>query len=183
MGGRGMVSADEAPTQVLGRVATLGIERVSIREALGRILAEEITSSRDIPGFDNSAMDGYAVRAADVSAASEGSPRRLKVTETIAAGSMPTVRLKAGEAARIMTGAPVPEGADSIVPVERTRFGDGIVEIMKEPAMHEFVRPRGEDLRVGELVMASGKRLSPSDIGMLASLNHAMVDGWRRPRG
>jgi molybdopterin molybdotransferase len=177
-----MISADEALAQVLGSVATLGVERVSLREGLGRILAEEIKSSRDIPGFDNSAMDGYAVRAADVSAASESNPRRLKVTETIAAGSMPTVRLKAGEAARIMTGAPVPEGADSIVPVERTRSSDGIVEIMKEPALHEFVRPRGEDLRVGELVMASGKRLSPSDIGMLASLNHAMVDVWRRPR-
>src|SRR5271166_4629054 len=177
-----MISADEALAQVLASVTTLGVERVSIREALGRILAEEIRSSRDIPGFDNSAMDGYAVRAADVSAASESSPKRLRVMETIAAGSMPTVRLKAGEAARIMTGAPVPEGADSIVPVERTRSSDGIVEIMKEPALGEFVRPRGEDLRVGEPVMAPGKRLSPSDIGMLASLNHAMVDVWRRPR-
>ncbi len=177
-----MISADEALAQVLGSVSTLGVERVSIRDALGRILAEEIRSSRDIPGFDNSAMDGYAVRAADVSAASESSPKRLRVMETIAAGSMPTVRLKAGEAARIMTGAPVPEGADSIVPVERTRSSDGIVEIMKEPALGEFVRPRGEDLRVGEPVMAPGKRLSPSDIGMLASLNHAMVDVWRRPR-
>ena len=81
-----------------------------------------------------------------------------------------------------MTGAPVPEGADSIVPVERTRSSDGVVEIMKEPALGEFVRPRGEDLRIGEPVMAPGKRLSPSDIGMLASLNHAMVDVWRRPR-
>jgi molybdopterin molybdotransferase len=177
-----MISADEALAQVLGSVSTLGVERVSIRDALGRILAEEIRSSRDIPGFENSAMDGYAVRAADVSAVSESSPKRLRVVETIAAGSMPTVRLKAGEAARIMTGAPVPEGADSIVPVERTRSSDGVVEIMKEPTLGEFVRPRGEDLRVGETVMAPGKRLSPSDIGMLASLNHAMVDVWRRPR-
>jgi len=177
-----MISADEALAQVLGSVSTLGVERVSIRNALGRILAEEIRSSRDIPGFDNSAMDGYAVRSADVSAASESSPKRLRVMETIAAGSMPTVRLKAGEAARIMTGAPVPDGADSIVPVERTRSSDSSVEIMKEPVLGEFVRPRGEDLRVGEPVMAPGKRLSPSDIGMLASLNHAMVDVWRRPR-
>jgi len=177
-----MISADEALAQVLGSVSTLGVERVSIRDALGRILAEEIRSSRDIPGFDNSAMDGYAVRSADVSAASESSPKRLRVMETIAAGSMPTVRLKAGEAARIMTGAPVPDGADSIVPVERTRSSDSSVEIMKEPVLGEFVRPRGEDLRVGEPVMAPGKRLSPSDIGMLASLNHAMVDVWRRPR-
>ena len=177
-----MISADEALAQVLDSVSTLGVERVSIRDALGRILAEEISSSRDIPGFDNSAMDGYAVRAADVAAASERSPKRLQVMETIAAGSMPSVRIKAGEAARIMTGAPVPQGADSIVPVERTRSSDGMVEILAEPALGEFVRPRGEDLRVGEPVMAAGKRLSPSDIGMLASLNHAMVDVWRRPR-
>ena len=177
-----MISADEALAQVLGSVAILGIERIPLRAALGRILAEEIRSTRDIPGFDNSAMDGYAVRAADVAGAGERTPRRLKVMETVAAGSMPTVQVKAGEAVRIMTGAPVAQGADSIVPVERTRSSDGMVEILAEPALGEFVRPSGEDLRAGELVMASGKRLSPSDIGMLASLNHAMVDVWRRPR-
>jgi molybdopterin molybdotransferase len=177
-----MISADEALTQVLDSVAALGVERVPIRDAMGRILAEEISSSRDIPDFDNSAMDGYAVRAADLSGAGERNPKRLRVTETIAAGSMPSVVLSAGEAARIMTGAPVPQGADSIVPVERTRTSDGMVEILAAPAPGEFVRPRGEDLRVGERVMEPGKRLSPSDIGMLASLNHAMVDVWRRPR-
>jgi molybdopterin molybdotransferase len=177
-----MISADEALAQVLGSVAILGIERVPLRNALGRILAEEIRSDRDIPGFDNSAMDGYAVRAADVAGAGERSPRLLKVTETVAAGSMPTVQVRAGEAVRIMTGAPVPQGADSIVPVERTRSSAGTVEIMAEPARGEFVRPRGEDLHLDEAVMAPGKRLSPSDLGMLASLNHAMVDVWRRPR-
>src|SRR5215469_15738135 len=116
-----MISADEALAQVLGSVAVLGVERMALRAALGRILAEEIRSSRDIPGFDNSAMDGYAVRAADVAGAGERSPKQLRVTETVAAGSMPTVQVKAGEAVRIMTGAPVPQGADSIVPVERTR--------------------------------------------------------------
>ena len=177
-----MISADEALKQVLDSVAPLGVERRSIRDALGRILAEEVRSPRDIPGFDNSAMDGYAVRAADVAGAGERSPRRLKVMETIAAGSWPSIRIKAGEASRIMTGAPVPQGADSIVPVERTRFSDGTVEILAEPALKEFVRPRGEDLRAGEMVMTAGKRLSPSDLGMLASLNRAMVDVWRRPR-
>ena len=177
-----MISADEALAQVVGSVARLGIERIPLRDASGRILAEEISSSRDIPGFDNSAMDGYAVRAADVAGAGERTPKRLKVTETVAAGSMPTVQVRAGEAVRIMTGAPVPHGADSIVPVERTRSSDGMVEILAEPARGEFVRPSGEDLRTGELVMEPGKRLSPSDIGMLASLNHAMVDVWRRPR-
>jgi molybdopterin molybdotransferase len=177
-----MISADQALAQVLGSVTPLGIERIPLRQAAGRIVAEEIRSDREIPAFDNSAMDGYAVRAADVAGASDRSPRRLKVTQTVAAGSMPTVKVGAGEAVRIMTGAPVPQGADSIVPVERTRSSGDTVEIMAEPAHGEFVRPSGEDLRVGELVMAPGKRLSPSDIGMLASLNHAMVDVWRRPR-
>lgn len=177
-----MISADEALKQVLNSVTALGVERVPIRAACGRILAEEIRSSRDIPGFDNSAMDGYAVRHADVSGAGERTPKRLRVIETIAAGNMPSMAVKAGEAARIMTGAPVPQGADSIVPVERTRSGDWAVEILAEPALAEFVRPRGEDLRVGESVMKPGKRLSPSDIGMLASLNRAMIDVWRRPR-
>src|SRR5579883_3211850 len=116
-----MISADQALAQVIGSVAVVGIERIALRSALGRILAEEIRSSRDIPGFDNSAMDGFAVRAADVAGAGERSPRRLRVIETVAAGSMPTVRVNPGEAVRIMTGAPVPQGADSIVPVERTR--------------------------------------------------------------
>ncbi|HKD69233.1 MAG TPA: gephyrin-like molybdotransferase Glp [Candidatus Binataceae bacterium] len=177
-----MISADEALAQVLGSVARLGVERVPLRDALGRILAEEIRSDRDIPGFDNSAMDGYAVRAADVAGAAERTPRRLKVLETVAAGSMPTMRVNTGEAVRIMTGAPVPQGADSIVPVERTRSSEDMVEIKAASAHSEFVRPRGEDLRTGEMVMEPGKRLSPSDIGMLASLNHAMVDVWRRPR-
>jgi molybdopterin molybdotransferase len=177
-----MISADEALAQVIGSVSALGVERVSIRDAMGRILAEEIRSSRDIPGFDNSAMDGYAVRAADVAAAGERNPKRLRVTETVAAGSMPTLVVGSGEAARIMTGAPVPQGADSIVPVERTRSSDGMVEILAEPKLNEFVRPRGEDLRAGEMVMEPGRRLSPSDVGMLASLNHAMVDVSRRPR-
>ncbi len=177
-----MISADQALAQVIGSVAVVGIERIALRSALGRILAEEIRSSRDIPGFDNSAMDGFAVRAADVAGAGERSPRRLRVIETVAAGSMPTVRVNPGEAVRIMTGAPVPQGADSIVPVERTRASGGMVEIMAEPALGEFVRPSGEDLRIGELVMNAGKRLSPADIGMLASLNHAMIDVYRRPR-
>lgn len=155
---------------------------VELAEAQGLVLAEDVVARLALPVFDNSAMDGYAVRAGDVAGAGDRTPRRLRVIETVAAGSMPTVKVGAGEAVRIMTGAPVPQGADSIVPVERTRSSDGTVEILAEPARGEFVRPSGEDLRVGEPVMAPGRRLSPSDIGMLASLNHAMVDVWRRPR-
>ena len=177
-----MISADQALQIVLENVAPLGIERMSITAALGRILAEEIRSSRDIPGFDNSAMDGYAVRSADVAAASEANPVRLEVLETVAAGMMPSRRVAAGQAVRTMTGAPIAPGADAIVPVERTRAEGNAVDIMAVAEAGAFVRPRGEDLRRDELVMSAGKTLGPSDLGMLASLNRAMVDVWRRPR-
>jgi molybdopterin molybdotransferase len=177
-----MTSADEALQVVLENVAPLGIERVTIMAALGCVLAEDLHSPRDIPGFDNSAMDGYAVRAADVASASETNPVRLEVLETVAAGMMPSRTVAAGQAVRTMTGAPIAPGADAIVPVERTRAEGDMVEIMAVAHAGAFVRPRGEDLRRGELVISAGKTLGPSDLGMLASLNRAMVDVWRRPR-
>ena len=177
-----MISADEALKIVLDNAAPLGTERISITVALGRVLAEEIRSPRDIPGFDNSAMDGYAVRAADVADASESNPIALHVLETVGAGVMPSARVAAGQAVRTMTGAPLAEGADAIVPVERTRGTDTAVEILA-PAEHgAFVRPRGEDLRRGERVMGAGRALSPADLGMLASLNRSMIDVYRKPR-
>src|ERR1700719_2549399 len=177
-----MTSADQALQIVLDNVASLGVERLSITAALGRVLAEEVHSPRDIPGFDNSAMDGYAVRAADVASASETHPVRLEVLETVAAGMMPSRQVASGQAIRTMTGAPIAPGADAIVPVERTRTSGTIVEIMAGAEAGSFVRPRGEDLRCDELVMSAGKTISPSDLGMLASLNRSMIDVCRRPR-
>ena len=177
-----MISADQALQIVLENVAALGVERVPILEALGRVLGESISSSRDIPGFDNSAMDGYAVRAADVAGASEASPVKLAVVETVGAGQMPSRRVGAGQAVRTMTGAPVAEGADAIIPVERTRGSGDLVEFLASAEKGAFIRPRGEDLRLGELVMSAGKVLTPADLGMLASVNRAMVEVIRRPR-
>ena len=179
-----MISADEALRLVLDNVAILGVERTPITSALARVLAEEIRSSRDIPGFDNSAMDGYAVRAQDVVSASESKPARLRVIETIAAGAMASRPIAPGECSRIMTGAPLPAGADAIVPVESTRgsASDREVGIIAPSGPGAFIRPRGEDLREGELAMTAGKRLSPSDLGTLASLNRSMIDVYRRPR-
>ncbi|HEX4211198.1 MAG TPA: gephyrin-like molybdotransferase Glp [Candidatus Binataceae bacterium] len=180
--GVAMTSADQALQIVLANVPRLGIERVPILHALGRVLAEEIHSPRDIPGFDNSAMDGYAVRAADIAAASDTHPVKLKVLGTVAAGMMPEATLTAGTAVRTMTGAPLSRGADAIVQVERTRGEGEVVEILASAERGAFVRPRGEDLRAGELVMEAGKRLTPADIGTLASLNRVMIDLYRRPR-
>jgi len=177
-----MISVDEALALVLESVAPLGLERVSILKARGRVLGEEIRSSRDIPGFANSAMDGYAVRRADVVNAAEDRPVRLAVTETIAAGAMPSKAVAAGQAARIMTGAPIPEGADAIVPVERTRSDGATAEILQAPEPDAFIRPRGEDLRQGELVMSPGRTLTAADLGTLGSLNRAMIYAYRRPR-
>lgn len=177
-----MISPDDALETVLDNVAPLAIERASIVDALGRVLAEEIRAQRDIPGFDNSAMDGYAVRAADIAAAGENNPVRLRVLETVAAGMMPAVTVAAGQAVRTMTGAPIAPGADAVVPVERTRGSETSVEILAAAEAGAFVRPRGEDLRRDELVISPGKVLAPSDLGMLASLNRAMVDVYRRPR-
>jgi molybdopterin molybdotransferase len=177
-----MISADEALRIVLENVAPLGVERIAILDALGRVLAEEVKSPRDIPGFDNSAMDGYAVRAADLTGASEAKPVKLAIVETVGAGQMPTRRIGAGQAVRTMTGAPLADGADAIIPVERTRGSGDAVEFLAAVEKSAFVRPRGEDLRVGELVMSAGRTLTPADLGMLASVNRAMVEVTRRPR-
>ncbi|MFZ1889129.1 MAG: gephyrin-like molybdotransferase Glp [Candidatus Binataceae bacterium] len=177
-----MISCDDALRIVLEAVAPLGVERVPLLDALDRVLAEEIRSSRDIPGFDNSAMDGYAVRAADIATASEAHPVRLSVVETVPAGRMPEHQVGPGECARTMTGAPIASGADAIVQVERTRGDGSIVEILAPAEAAAFVRPRGEDLRAGESVMSPGKMLSPADMGMLASLSRSMVGVYRRPR-
>jgi molybdopterin molybdotransferase len=177
-----MTSADEALKIVLENVAPLGIERIPLTEAPGRCVAEEIRSPRDIPGFDNSAMDGYAVRAIDVASANQDRPVALQVLETVGAGMMPATSVGPGQAVRTMTGAPIAAGADTIVQVERTRGTGATVEVLAPAAAGAFVRPRGEDLRRGELVISCGKSLTASDLGMIATLNRAMIDVYRRPR-
>src|ERR1019366_8521778 len=177
-----MISADEALRIVLENAAPLGVERVPMLAGLGRVLAEEIHSPRDIPGFDNSAMDGYAVRSADIATASESNPISLKVVETVGAGTMPARRVEPGTAIRTMTGAPIAAGADAIVQVERTRGSASKVEILVAVQARGFIRPRGEDLREGALAMTDGKVLTPSDLGMLASLNRSMLDVYRKPQ-
>ncbi len=177
-----MISADEALQIVLENVEPLGVERIGLLSALGRALAEEIRSPRDIPGFDNSAMDGYALRSSDVARAGESNPVRLAVVETVGAGAIPTRRLEAGQAVRTMTGAPIATGADAVIPVERTRGEGDIVEILAPVAPGESIRPRGEDVRSGQLVMEPGKILRASDLGVLASLSRPMVNVYRRPR-
>lgn len=177
-----LISANRALEIVLECARPLGVERITIREAQGRVLAEDVRSPRDIPGFDNSAMDGYAVRSADAAGASEAAPVRLRVVETIGAGRVPSVRIVPGTASRIMTGAPMPEGADAIVQVERTRQSGEVVELLSDAPPSNFVRPRGEDIRQNEVAIGAGTELKAPDIGMLASLNRSTIEVWRKPR-
>ena len=173
-----MLTVEQAIEQILSRVAPLATERVSILSALGRALAEPIVSGREIPPWSNSSMDGYAVRAEDARA----TPTRLAVVGTVTAGSMPTRDVKSGEAIRIFTGAPLPEGADAVVPQEDTEAMDGQVVLKTAVSSGAYVRPRGEDLRVGDVVLEPGTALGPAEVGLLATLGATQVLVYRKPR-
>lgn len=155
---------------------------VSLSESLGRVLAADVVAAVDLPGFDNSAMDGYAVRSADVAAASAASPVVLDVDGDIAAGDTRRHVLRPGAAMRIMTGAPLPEGADTIVPVEESDGGvsRAALTLAAEPGRH--LRSRGEDVRVGDVVLRAGTRLGPGQVALAAASNVAQLSVAPRPR-
>jgi molybdopterin molybdotransferase len=176
-----MLSVQEASAQILDAIERLAPERVPLLDALGRVLATPAVASYTLPHWDNSAMDGYAVRADDVSAASETAPASLRVLETVAAGAFPNVPVRAGEATRIMTGAPLPEGADTVVRVEDTDGGIERVVIRNGRDARKNIRPRGEDFLDGDTVLPAGTVLAPAQLGVLASLGCASVDVYRRP--
>jgi molybdopterin molybdotransferase len=173
-----VLSVEDAQAQVLARARPLETELLDVRSALGRVLAEPVVSRRTIPPWPNSSMDGYAVRAADTEAA----PAVLRVTARIAAGMVPDRPIGPGEAARIFTGAPLPEGADAVVPQEEVEAdGDGI-RVRRPVERGAWVRPRGEDVQAGERVLEPGRRLGAAEIGLLATLGHSPVRVHRRPR-
>ena len=168
--------------QLLGDVAPLETETIALRLALGRVLAEDVHSPLALPPWDNASMDGYAVRADDVRGATAGAARVLRVTGTIGAGGSSARELRPGEAMRIMTGAPVPRGADSVVRVEDTDRGEANVRVFADRDALRNVRPRGEDLARDEIAVARGTELYPGHIGLLASVGCATVRVFRRPR-
>ncbi len=176
------LTASEAQRLILESASALGPETVALPEALSRVLAESVVAGRDLPPADNSAMDGYAVRAADLAGAAADRPVRLPVVFEVAAGAAAARALVAGEAARILTGAPVPAGADSVVRQEDvTREGES-VRVRVAPRLRENVRERGEDVRSGEGVLASGALIGPAEVGMLAALGRSVVAVRQRPR-
>lgn len=174
---------DEALAALLGRLDwALKTENARVADALGRVLREAVVSPLDIPPFDKSAMDGYAVIAADTAAAGKTVPIRLEVLEDLPAGTAPKKKLGHGQASRIMTGAPLPPGADAVVMVEDTRKGEGAVEIFRPATAGDNMGRRGEDVREGATVFSSGTRIGAAEMGMLAALGRTRVKVSRRPK-
>src|SRR5256886_4312228 len=172
-----MLSVEEAQREILGRVRVLPSERVDVLAALGRVLAEPIRSTRRIPPWPNSSMDGYAVRAADVRPSAT-----LRVVGRVVAGSLPTRAVGAGEAVRIFTGAPLPSGADAVIPQEDVDARDGVIALRSAVEPGAYVRPAGEDGREGDLVLEPGRAIGAAEIGILATFGRTQVTVGRRPR-
>ncbi|MEK7824996.1 MAG: gephyrin-like molybdotransferase Glp [Nitrospirota bacterium] len=177
-----MISVKEALKAILANITISGIEKVGILDSLGRVLAEDIVAKRDHPPWDNSAMDGYAVIFNDIRGASKKAPAAIKVIGEVPAGRMPAVKIGRGEAVKIMTGAPMPEGADTVVRVEDTEPSGSMVSIFKECERGENIRRRGEDVKSGDLVIEKGKKIRPAEIGMMASVGRAFIYVHQRPR-
>lgn len=177
-----MVTAAEALVLILDRVDTLGSEIVPHAAALGRTLAQDVVAALELPPFDNSAMDGYALIAADVQDASEAAPVRLQLLETIGAGEVATRAVQRRQCLKIMTGAPLPDGADAVVMREETRESGAIIEILATVKQGENIRRTGSDVAQGETVLRSGTVVKAAQWAMLASLGQREVAVVKRPR-
>lgn len=172
-----MIEVEEAQRRVLAEVPVLGVEEVPLVDALGRVLREDVAAPDDVPQRDNSAMDGYAVRAEDVANA----PVSLRVIEDLPAGTVAKERVVAGTAIRIMTGALLPDGADAVVHVELTDAGSGVVRVHEAVPRGANVRKRGEDMRAGNVVLRGGTPIRAGELGVLASVQQRVVRVGRRP--
>jgi molybdopterin molybdotransferase len=177
-----MRSVEEHLSKILELVEPLPPYEQPLLEALGLPICEDITSTIDLPGFDNSAMDGYAVHYADVADASRDNPVRLPVVGESAAGQSKAYALSPGQSVKIMTGAPLPAGADAVVPIEWTDGGRATVEIRQAPRHGEHVRPRGDDIKSGDLLIEEGTTLGPREAMILAATGHGRVRARPRPR-
>ena len=189
-----MISFHEARSKMLEGIKPLPSEKCRLEDLLGRLLAQDVIASFDIPPRDNSAMDGFAVIAADVAGASEQSPVTLQVIEDIPAGQVAAKFLKLGQAIRIMTGAQIPNGAEAVIPVEHTlkigsnyakassdKNGKLEIRIVESTSVGANVRRQGEDVKSGQLLIAKGTRLRPQEVGLIASLGLTEVLVSKQP--
>lgn len=165
-----------------GQLGALRAEDVEISEAYGRVLADDVTSRHDVPAFDRAMMDGYAVVAADTQGASAYNPLPLAEVGVSMPGCPSSQVVMAGHAVRIMTGAPMPGGADAVLPFEKTRSADGRVEMIGDVAESDNVGRRGEDVRSGTVILSRGRRLRPQDVGLLSAVTVGQASVVRRPR-
>lgn len=180
---QGLTQLEEAQRIVLESTPILGLEKISILDVLGRVLGEDIVAERDNPPWDNSAMDGFAVRWDDIK--QEHAIQKtvtLTVIEDVAAGKMPSQSVGAGQAIRIMTGAPLPKGADTVLKVEDTEHTPDSVRVFKPEQQGANVRSQGEDVKKGECIIGKGTRIRPGEAGMLAILAKSFVFAHQRPR-
>ena len=177
-----MFTVSDAVERIVADIQPLSVERVALLDALGRVLATSVVSPLTLPAWDNSAMDGYALRASDVEGASAEKPVTLAVLETVAAGAFPSRAVEAGSCTRIMTGAPLPEGVDTVIRLEDTDGGIERVAIRNDRDAGRNVRHRGEDITTGTLVLDRGQPIGAAQIGVLASVGASSVDVYRQPR-
>jgi len=176
-----MISLEAALSQILAAIRPLGLEKVNLLDALGRVIGEDILASRAIPPKNNAAMDGYALRSADIRGASRERPVVLNVIEDIPAGAIPQKRVGQGQAARIMTGAPVPDGADAVLRMEETEKDGQRVRVFVEAPAGQDIRLAGEDVRSGETVISRGDIVRPAEIGMLATVGRSFISVYQKP--
>ncbi len=180
---QGLTPLHEAQKTVFEATKTLGLEKISLLDAFGRVLGEDIIAARDNPPWDNSAMDGFAVRWEDIKQEHAiTKPVALKVVEDVPAGTVATKTVGPGQAIRIMTGAPIPKGADTVVKVEETEPSKDTVKIFKEVERGGNIRPQGEDVKKGDCIIAKGTQIRPAEAGMLAILAKSFVLVYQRPR-
>ena len=177
-----MISVHDALATVLETVSPLAGERISLLEATGRVLAEDVHSEREVPPFTNSAMDGYAVRHDDIQHVQADQPVSLTVLEVIQAGAVPTRTVEKKTASKIMTGAVLPPGADTVIKVEDTEERDGQVLVKQSGPHGNNIRLSGEDIQRGQVILKQGRVLRSADIGLLASVGRGFVLVHQRPR-
>ena len=178
----GLISVDEARERVLSRISPLAPLQLALTEAYGCVAAEDVVATQDLPAFASSAMDGFAVRAADAVGGSPSNPVELKLAGRALIGRRPDATVGGGEAVRIATGAPIPAGADAIVPIENAEIAGDLVRLFQAPARGAHVRPAGEDVQEGQVLVAAGKRLGSPELGLLANAGQSQPIVHPRPR-
>jgi len=176
-----MIPVQEALDTILSKIQFKGVEKIPLDQALGRVMAEDVVSRINNPPLDNSAMDGYALIAGDIQSATPENPVKLEMVEEIAAGYTAKGTLKPGQTMRIMTGAPIPPGADAVLMQEDTQKDGDSILCLDRADVEENIRRAGEDIKIGESVLKKGTTLSPAHIGMLAVIGRSQIAVSQRP--